>query len=1155
MFNSDRGLAEDVLSLRNQLRLTERNLQAVGEQLLCSVREMETETSQLRRKFNTVRQENSSLVLENRQLITDLETTQLELANSKSKLQIRLLGSSIGAKSSSVSVMKDHIQDLESQLETQTKALEAEQKLAASEQSAVQTDRLVQKLRDELKTVKSELSDSNRTEQQRNQALRNAEKLTVAFKDYKEDVAEKLKKVMENEGKLKASLIECDGEREELEERCKELEREKERMSQNLELKEGRNRAESVEAEGVELQGRFQQVSERLIGLQKELKQKEAELEEVSGLRREREDLRLLSACQEQRLAQAQREMEQSRVELTSLERVLDLLHLRENREGALCVNPCVLASIPFTANTDQLRLKPGDGYQKLLMVLQTVEKEKNRQISAAQNLQDRLNKAQQEISSLQTSITQRASHYQQLHNQLLDKAAQATRLEKEKKNTRLSVLEKQLQEKTAAYSQSAIRTSQLEQQILQEKDSSINHYQSVLNKKQRENQQILEKIKLTELSQRKELEEQKEELQESLVQSKAEVEDLKQAVCSLRLEKTESQHQLSLLEASIAQLTQQDYEKKLRSSKEEMRNLVEQTLQSASKVKYLESELCRCSEELSVCVQQVEQNKQQYETQLELKNSEEAVRSRALDCKSSSEENLQLQISIQRQHSMLQESTTRIAQLEESQNHLHSQQLSSEMNTCRGELSEMEKELLRLRRDSSAKASQLSQMEEVLQETRGLLDKKSEMNDLEEKLHRSEMDRRNSLQRAQLLEGQMQTVRGELVDTMDHLQELRDVLQRTQLTSEQRQTTIDQLAAELESKRELEERNNEVLDMDTALKERQGELQQRAQLLGQLDVAIKEKKLEMDRKVEHLQDVLEKTEKKLKDKDKEAAVEYSQQLRVCGEQLQKTAQELQDALARCDWLSRQLNDVTQQTRNKPLVLPQLSALQQTRGQLLKVSDQISSSLRSSQEQLTQRLQLTREQLDQSKAEAAKLRAQLSSTEQLLQDANETLLIKESEITRLQAKISSLERATDLHNATLHHESSSFPSISSSFKELQPYSTSHKHHHDHLSSRSSLCSSTSWRNASSDSSLELSESVKAGVQAALRCPSSVAADWQGLSNPDLSATSDTTFNPLTYMLDGGEAEEPDMETLSGMLKFVNQTLALQEQHSLSSSHL
>lgn len=49
-------------------------------------------------------------------------------------------------------------------------------------------------------------------------------------------------------------------------------------------------------------------------------------------------------------------------------------------------------------------------------------------------------------------------------------------------------------------------------------------------------------------------------------------------------------------------------------------------------------------------------------------------------------------------------------------------------MSKCRVELSDMELELLRLRRDSNTKASQLNQMEETLKETRGLLDKKSEM-------------------------------------------------------------------------------------------------------------------------------------------------------------------------------------------------------------------------------------------------------------------------------------------------------------------------------------------------------------------------------------------------------------------------------------------
>lgn len=49
-------------------------------------------------------------------------------------------------------------------------------------------------------------------------------------------------------------------------------------------------------------------------------------------------------------------------------------------------------------------------------------------------------------------------------------------------------------------------------------------------------------------------------------------------------------------------------------------------------------------------------------------------------------------------------------------------------MSKCRVELSDMELELLRLRRDSNTKASQLNQMEETLKETKGLLDKKSEI-------------------------------------------------------------------------------------------------------------------------------------------------------------------------------------------------------------------------------------------------------------------------------------------------------------------------------------------------------------------------------------------------------------------------------------------
>lgn len=47
---------------------------------------MENEAAQLRRKLSSVREENSSLVLENRQLITDLDAAQLEIASSRSKV-------------------------------------------------------------------------------------------------------------------------------------------------------------------------------------------------------------------------------------------------------------------------------------------------------------------------------------------------------------------------------------------------------------------------------------------------------------------------------------------------------------------------------------------------------------------------------------------------------------------------------------------------------------------------------------------------------------------------------------------------------------------------------------------------------------------------------------------------------------------------------------------------------------------------------------------------------------------------------------------------------------------------------------------------------------------------------------------------------------
>ncbi|XP_077439531.1 uncharacterized protein LOC144062244 [Vanacampus margaritifer] len=121
-------------------------------------------------------------------------------------------------------------------------------------------------------------------------------------------------------------------------------------------------------------------------------------------------------------------------------------------------------------------------------------------------------------------------------------------------------------------------------------------------------------------------------------------------------------------------------------------------------------------------------------------------------------------------------------------------------------ELSPRERELLKIRRDSDTKATQLLKMEKLMQQTKDLMDKRSEpdkvqenmVEDLEEKVRSSRRQRRNSLHHTQMLESQMKTVKGELEGTLDHLQELRNVLRRSQQKAEERKVAMEKLAAGL---------------------------------------------------------------------------------------------------------------------------------------------------------------------------------------------------------------------------------------------------------------------------------------------------------------------------------------------------------------------
>ncbi|XP_051944107.1 coiled-coil domain-containing protein 18 isoform X1 [Hippocampus zosterae] len=1155
------------------------------------------ESVSVKRKMGYARQENARLAMQDVQLITDLDATPYELLSSSSRDHLRC---SNGWSVNNVSVMmNEQMLHLETAVETKAKALKAaELRAERCQEEAAHSDIMITTLTEKLSALREELATktalTKRAEQQRNQALENAEKLKEAFKEYKATTASKLQKGTENEIKLKDSLIERNREKEELEQKCMALEREKGDQSHTIsQLKEDARRAKASAAEYSDLQAQLEDAERRSSDLRRQLTERSAECRELGSLREEVEDLRVVTKNQELCLAQSRRATQQSQAEATSLEAILSLLHLREDALGPLCARPCILPPLDYSTTAQTLNLKPGEGYQHLLQVLQVKEAERMKQRSLVERLQDRLSRVQEEILSLQNSLAQSASHCQNLQRDLMDKANQAAASEKElkRKSARVAALEKQLEQKTSAYAQAALKNTELDNQ-LQEKTSALQHYQTLMSKKQREYQQSLEKTKQSHSQQCTEQKHRIDVLQLSVDEAHSRLFEAKQELTSLQKERDGAQ-------ASVEELTQEK-QIEARHNEELLQSLKEQAAESATKISALQLSLSGCREELTRHLQQMEEMRKSYESELQrskdqVRSQQEKLHDATQVAQTSSEQNLQLQLSLQQQQTMLTESTARIAELEESQSQLQQQvstlehqleraraalqdevrtrweddveknkdlhdvkekntklaetlnQVTTDVKNYQVELKSKESELQSLRKDVAVKTTQISVMDKNLRQTRSLLENKNDLVvDLEEKLHRCEADKHNCVQKVQHLEGQLHAVREELAETLAQLRLLQDVLQRTQTVAEERQVEVEKLSIRLsETQRELEERTHEVLDMDCALKERQGELQQRATLLGQLDVAIREHKQEMEIKVKALQQSLEAREEEQRDVQRELGEtkeSHQQQLETLLRELEKAQRHAKALTTQLDSIKLQENELDGRLRHaeEELALKEmrwrqseaklqnavasleqeldrernqhdkeLESLQQTRGQLLKASSHMSSS----QEKLTSKLRQQEIQLDQAKS-------QLEQTKM--------------ELDRAKAQAAHLQ--------------------------------------------TQLEQSQSAQRRSNDLSLDLPPSLKATLKEALSQQpwessdsGSVDRSWQALSSTEPPSSCDLSFDPFAYMQGdtsassewtiteegddervGADTPDEHMSSLKGMLRFVNQTLANQEDPSVLS---
>ncbi|XP_023359149.1 coiled-coil domain-containing protein 18 isoform X1 [Sarcophilus harrisii] len=1069
---------------------------------------VDQENKGLREKLNKLRQHNASLISQNHALMNKIESLHFELTQSRTKICVL---ENTQSQSFSVPILEEQIINLEAEVSAQDKVLrEAEDKLEQSQKTVIEKEQSLQKWKEECSNLKLDLFEQNkqgkRVEQQRNEAMENAEELGKAFKEYKERVAEKLERVQAEEELLEKNLVNCEKENKRLQEKCVVYKEDLESMKDKLrqlkdENNDGKERIRNMVLKNSEIMSQLTESKQNILKLENELEDKEEILREKLALVNENRELKVLITKQNERLSLCQSEIEDSRQELSSLEMIISQLPFnREKFNSKMCIckrqvekfstkedfcvsccdiNQSVISNLRIKLamkeaeiNTLQTNLTasqfPGAIFgddeiqggqlsgletepvklsgnqatghiqcQKLHIVSKNFEREKQRLASGIEELRAKLAKTEAENSELKADMAHRTSQFQAIQEELLEKITNSSKMESEmtKKNSQILTLEKQLEEKTNAYSSVAAKNSELEQEVM-EKNEKIHSLESNINSEHEKMCVAFETAKKIHYEQHKEMEHQIELFQIQLEKKDQQFKEQEKTVSILQQDIAYKQHHLESLDR-LLQEKRGEMEKQNIKKDESLKMLQNQVSEETIKVRQLESALDMCKEELAAHLSQLEGNKDKFEKQIKKKSEEVYCLQKELKLKTHSlqettKQNVILQHTLQQQQQMLQDETVRNGELEDSQAKLEKQvskleqelqkqkeisaeklrkveeklesasheadtkrqkviELTStarhiklEMDQCKDELLQMEKEILHLRRDGENKTIQLNHLDMTLEQTQTELDKKVKAVKELEKLHQhSQNDLKEALQKREELETELQNAHVELKNTLKQLQELRDVLQNAQISLEEKYSTIKDLTAELrDCKLDIEDKKQELLTMDQALKDRNWELKQRAAQVTQLDITIREHRGEMEQKIIKLEGTLEKTKLELKESNK--------QIEVLEEDLQISKDQLREKEFEVLQNEQEINQLKKETERKQQKITEIENIMKEQEQCIaaqyKEALDLGQQVRLAEEQIQQTQQElleTRRQQVQAQREAERLANELDETKHL----------------------------------------------------------------------------------------------------------------------------------------------------------------------------
>lgn len=218
----------------------------------------------------------------------------------------------------------------------------------------MERESVLQRYKKDYEDLKIELIEQNkqgkRAEQQRNEALLNAEELTRVFQKYKEKITGRFEKVQAEGARLENYIINCEKEREKLNEKCvsyrKQLDIQDEQLRQLRE--ENHNAKEEImtlETKNSEMMSMLNQSNQKILELEKELNEKKRLLKEKNVLVSENAELRALNAQQHNNLNLCHQEMENSRRELNLLQTIISQLSLSTSEEFKWHNLKCQLSS------------------------------------------------------------------------------------------------------------------------------------------------------------------------------------------------------------------------------------------------------------------------------------------------------------------------------------------------------------------------------------------------------------------------------------------------------------------------------------------------------------------------------------------------------------------------------------------------------------------------------------------------------------------------------------------------------------------------------------------------------------------------------------------------------------------------------------------